>query len=779
MSTTTDIGAISVSLRAGGVASFSSDIDKAFAKAKDSAKDFKSAMQREVKESNASLALLGEELGVRLPRHLRGFVSQLPGVSKAMSAAFAGVAVIAIAEVLVKAAEKAYELAKAFDISGEAAKKNADAWKTLQTSQLRSNEQIELTNAKLDVEIAKLEHKPVNNLKVALLEAQIAAGSLYEKLHKANLESIKLLKDSQPNWFIRLLSGGAAQTNTGVTDILEGANSATVGGHDVGMPKQDPLKEQRNNIDVTITRLKTLQQSWKDANQAAITSPSAGSPVYSESQLDALQQEIYQKQAQRRGIDDEIANSEKRATVNSQTALNENRSALEKLAEQYREFRLAMAAAVDKMSIKPESNDFVAKARELQAKATAEINKAFEKEAENLNKVHASTAQVTADREKAIASVNRMTDALIQHNAQLAIEETHASILKLAGIETTPKQDTRAEMAVGISNIINPNFVPAMPKLVGTTQEQEIAKFNNNLKEQAALLSKVDVAVLTTQEKLNVYAAELQSLGNKGEISWEQQTKALQVYAEELEKTEKRHMNSVSGFFNTFVDQSRQYGKEAAQTLDQAFSGFNDNLTKMLLGQKTSWKSLFDSLAGSTMKIGLKGIEGNLISKIPGMGGLKMPQMIQASTVTVTAASVNVGGGPTGGSGAGGLAGLFGDGGAGGGLTSGFSSIGDFGAAAGGGDIDPYGMTLVGEKGPELLTGMAGHVHSNADTKKMLGGGDTHNYNYTIDARDTNPADTEMRVRKAIKESHMTAVQQSLSAHKEMQSRRPASSSGR
>jgi hypothetical protein len=55
------------------------------------------------------------------------------------------------------------------------------------------------------------------------------------------------------------------------------------------------------------------------------------------------------------------------------------------------------------------------------------------------------------------------------------------------------------------------------------------------------------------------------------------------------------------------------------------------------------------------------------------------------------------------------------------------------------------GLSVVGEKGPELVNfGKPSRVHSNADSKKMIGGGGTvNNFNITINAKDT--SDTEMR----------------------------------
>ena len=60
------------------------------------------------------------------------------------------------------------------------------------------------------------------------------------------------------------------------------------------------------------------------------------------------------------------------------------------------------------------------------------------------------------------------------------------------------------------------------------------------------------------------------------------------------------------------------------------------------------------------------------------------------------------------------------------------------------GGVSAGGMSIVGEKGPELVNLPKGsRVHSNSQSKTMVGGGTTNNFNITINARDT--SDGELR----------------------------------
>jgi hypothetical protein len=59
-----------------------------------------------MREARGETALLGEEFGIRLPRHVRSFIAELPGVGEAMSAAFSATAILFIVQAIAQATEK-------------------------------------------------------------------------------------------------------------------------------------------------------------------------------------------------------------------------------------------------------------------------------------------------------------------------------------------------------------------------------------------------------------------------------------------------------------------------------------------------------------------------------------------------------------------------------------------------------------------------------------------------------------------------------------------------
>jgi hypothetical protein len=71
------------------------------------------ANQPSLNQAKETLGSIGEITGVGIPRGIRGFVAELPGASKALSAAFSGFALIMIVQILGEAISKLVEMADA------------------------------------------------------------------------------------------------------------------------------------------------------------------------------------------------------------------------------------------------------------------------------------------------------------------------------------------------------------------------------------------------------------------------------------------------------------------------------------------------------------------------------------------------------------------------------------------------------------------------------------------------------------------------------------------
>ena len=149
-------------------------------------------------EAKASLALMSEEVGVHIPRHLRTFITMLPGVGEALEASFKVVAVIALAAVIYEVIKKVIELRKTLEEMDLAAERSAAEFARFNDSQKLANDELKVTNDRLENAIAKLAHKPENNLKLAIDEAAAAADHLAERLDKSLHSFLDLVQKNAP-----------------------------------------------------------------------------------------------------------------------------------------------------------------------------------------------------------------------------------------------------------------------------------------------------------------------------------------------------------------------------------------------------------------------------------------------------------------------------------------------------------------------------------------------------------------------------------------------------
>jgi lambda family phage tail tape measure protein len=184
------VGTLRVDLVA-NTATFTPGLDDATKKAKKAAQDIENEFDNvDLHEAKGSVALLGEMIGIHLPRHVRSFLAELPGISTVMANAFAAVAVIALADALYKAYEH-------FQKVQEAAKKAKEALADLNITMENQALRLAAANLKIEDQIAALENRPAKNkLAEALIEATLRSGQLNASLTK-DLETAKKLIEEQ------------------------------------------------------------------------------------------------------------------------------------------------------------------------------------------------------------------------------------------------------------------------------------------------------------------------------------------------------------------------------------------------------------------------------------------------------------------------------------------------------------------------------------------------------------------------------------------------------
>lgn len=153
-------------------------------------------------EAKGTIALVGEEIGVHVPRHVRGFIAELPGVGVALEAAFSATAVLVLLDVFVKLVEKAHEWYEALMNDAEAAKIAEAAHDELVNSIMSSHEE----TAKLTEQFKFLGLTKLDTLNLQLQEARNQAkdtadmvGYLRNQLFMADRDLLDLSPEQVSN----------------------------------------------------------------------------------------------------------------------------------------------------------------------------------------------------------------------------------------------------------------------------------------------------------------------------------------------------------------------------------------------------------------------------------------------------------------------------------------------------------------------------------------------------------------------------------------------------
>src|SRR5579885_316934 len=117
------------------------------------------------------------------------FIALSPGLSSVAKAIFPLVGGVAVGSIFARLGKDAYDLIERIKQVPQALQQG---FQSLSLSQRTAIDALNITNDKLAIEIAKLEHKPVNNAKLAIDEMREAADKLAQSLQTDN-EHLNLL----------------------------------------------------------------------------------------------------------------------------------------------------------------------------------------------------------------------------------------------------------------------------------------------------------------------------------------------------------------------------------------------------------------------------------------------------------------------------------------------------------------------------------------------------------------------------------------------------------
>jgi hypothetical protein len=265
-----EVGALIVKLQA-ETAQFREDMGKVkkdLADLKGTSSETGDAMDASMTKARGGLMLVEESIGVRLPRHLNTLLAEIPGVGAAFAMMLPIAGVVVGIEVVGKLIERQRALAEAISKAGA----EATAAAVKQSDQTK---QLDLTNLKLDDQIAKLEHKPAHNyMKEAILETSIAVDDLAAK-YSSDFQAMNKAIEGQLGPWERL--------KRGVVDAFSGVGQGKGYG-----TTTNALFEVQNQLDAVEAARRKLAET----------------PAGSEAEKTAQQGLISALNAQKKALDD-------------------------------------------------------------------------------------------------------------------------------------------------------------------------------------------------------------------------------------------------------------------------------------------------------------------------------------------------------------------------------------------------------------------------------------------------------------------------------------------
>jgi len=706
-------------------------------------------MKEDMHEARGSIMVLGEEIGVHLPRHVQAFVATMPGVATAMSSAFAPLAVIAIGMAIFEAGKKAFEYGEKMK---EAAKKQEEASRELIDSLLKSNLAQQVENDKLDEKIAKLEHKPVNTLQKALDDARKSAFELSEQLQKAIDKERELLDSSNANLWQRLL--GAA-SNDSVKKSLD----------DYQQKMKDEENRHNNELDpngwsvadaLRGRKLSPLEEQIENGkNKVRITEEN-----YNQNRAELMRRKRYQ---------------ELRSTF-SDTGMTDEYAQLEQ------EFNKTGSAGDQTniiLSLERHINAIGAIGHGLQELVDRDTKSQHLAVLEG----HEEGAKAAAAKAKKwLAEIERDGDAMAKlagDEAVKIIRENTASLKLLDRIQADLVRGGKAWVAATVDG-----------QLAANKAQREMAKgdFQGTVESSGLRVEAGEQSagsrIAELRRALDLrHGLELQSLNadlalyNQGTREYEkvlsERRKADAEYFKDQAALQREAMEQgVSGAFTDLVRRSQNFSAQFKEMIEGTVNTMNDALLRTMTEPhaRGQWKDAGKSIFVGVARTGLQDAEGSLL-KAFGLGGLgKMGT--QGNPMWVKMAGI--------GGAASGVASAIGSaaGDAGGFMKAAGAVFKFLGAMDGGGLMQPGGYYLTGERGPELMrVGATSRIAGSRDTKALLsggGGGVTNHHTWNIDARGANdPAAVQIAVQRAIQSAAPHLISASMMAMDERQARRP------
>jgi hypothetical protein len=761
-------GVITINVQA-GTAQMVLDMEKAKAKVREFGREGVS----EAKATHAALKVLEGGFAGN-SRAVAAFAEKVLDVGPAMQAIFPIIGGLAFGAMIFEVGKKVTEF---FKHAAEGPERVAEAFRALNAPLRMTNDELRVANDRLENDIAKLEGHQQNTLKLALDEARVSADKLAESLEKDLSAMEKALRGEQSNFAVRWIQqfagiksanlakaiggetghGGFAGRISEINDesTAEIAAAAAKG-------NADAQKEARSHWVSKLLAEYGRQLAWVEAEYAK-TQPDltqAKKPYYRAPTTPLGY--VEELQGMRHSLRQEMSRIEIQTSNTDLTARKEQLAAASEATKKYQE-------AVTKLKAE------LASAQAAQLTGLERINTEEEselaklREAGTLNKQTAALVSQVHDT-KRVTELSKEVEAFSKSLDEQEIhwqrmwEQTHkgmetsfAEALKQGhqALEDRSKQVAKlSEEYNKLSAAISSQSAQHQVRMVG---------IQGRYSDPVAILEKqqaIERQIIEMQ-----YLAALRAANTQVEQINASKQRTLELdrldYEMEEKKAETRR-RSIGSYIEEMRTAAKTIREVIGDAMISAMDGVSDALSRTLTGKRGNWAEMFRDLGQGMLRESIKsGLQRGIgaIGKAFGISGsVKRDGSTEQAALWVQLAG-KAGGAPDrwllsdlpGVGAAPASGGIFG------------KLLGSLIPHAEGGSVSPSSAYIVGERGPEILTGASGRIVSNATAQRMFGGGGDSHY-YTIDARGTDPVLTEQRVYRAIKAAHDSAVSSAVQA---------------
>jgi hypothetical protein len=794
------------------------------AKAKAAVRDFGTTAKSNVVEMSASVRAMEGNVANN-ERAVARFLEDTLHLGPALEAAFQVVGPVLAGVAIEETAAKAVKFFKDMEA---APGKIAIAFRELNAPLRVSNEELAVTNQRLENEIAKLEGRRQNTLALALLEAKAAADKLAESLDK-DLKALSDLQEKQKVGFLQQLFGEA-----GTEDLkteIDRFRGEVAGVWKMQGPGIDRAAIIQQMYEAEVTKLQGLAAA---ASVGKETTHYVGGfapgvevtrGVDTAARISQIEGIIEQLQGEQGKAAGEFTKTGLTAKDEALKATAETRKAdqaeLNRLSEEYWKAQDAGSQILSGDLSKWEQINGQEQEALDKLRANKEISEAARRTGEAVIGLTFNRQRINADVESIkqyFVAMGRDQEQWTKWNEAAGKNEQILYKDNEAVKEGNKILDEYGKALAKTLDELN-RLTEAQDKLAVEHQSRMIALAPGaaanpvrtlelqQVPERAAIEAQYQTQIRLANEKVRAaqqegnYQALVLAIEQRVTVDKEKQLAIDRLDNELAEKQAEVRQKGIKDIFLEAQGPAQSLGNIFYQGMNSAMDRVSDQLAKLLTGQKTSFgkmlqgigeemersairsgiqrgvgalgKKLFPNLMPETKPDGSKGHAFHVIvDNAAGSGAAAkepgvpgLPEAPAAGGVGSLLKSAGAGI-------AGLLAKIFGGGGgaaAGAGAESVTSSITYM---QGGGPISAGSAYIVGDEGPELLTRTSGYIHSNSELRRTLGGGGGPTFQTTIDARGAEIG-VEHRVRRMVDLAHRSAVATSVRAGYERSMRVP------